>query len=96
MDSAIVDLLGDMTDEQLLQMAGGFNIGRNDLAQAWHGRYHDSMEFIRATFDVFDTNGDGFLNISEIQGIVDLALQTGDFKKKSIWTHLPLIHSGIV
>ena len=71
------DLLGNLTTEGLLQVAAGLRIEKHTFTKAWHHHFHDSMGFIKATFDVFDTNGDGFLDGMEIEGIIDTALAVG-------------------
>nr|KAG5713246.1 hypothetical protein BaRGS_007773 [Batillaria attramentaria] len=66
-----------MTDDELLQLIGNLNITKHDFTQAWHSRFHDSIDFVGATFDALeglsgDTNG--ILSAAEIEGIVNDAL----------------------
>ena len=74
---SLAHLLAGMSGQELLQLAAGFEIEKDVFVDAWHDRFHDSKEFIRATFDVFDTDGDDFLSAAELEGIVDLALRHG-------------------
>ncbi|KAK7089214.1 hypothetical protein V1264_024536 [Littorina saxatilis] len=74
----LVDLVADLTNEQLLMAAAGLSIHKDTFVKAWHRRFHDNLDFVGATFDRFDINGDGLMNALEIEGIVNNALNHGD------------------
>nr|KAG5713245.1 hypothetical protein BaRGS_007772 [Batillaria attramentaria] len=64
-----------LNDTELLEMAAGLSITKHDFTQAWHNRFHDSVEFIGATFDALEgQNKDGTLDANEIEAIVNDAL----------------------
>ena len=62
----------DMDYGSLISLAGlfGFRIDRADFIHSWHNYFHDSHDFIAATFDAFDDNHDGFWSIQEVDRIV--------------------------
>nr|KAG5713244.1 hypothetical protein BaRGS_007771 [Batillaria attramentaria] len=74
-----MDALLALDDETLLQMAAGLQITKHDFTHAWHHKFHDSMEFISATFDALEgltPGSDGILDAVEIEAIIDHALVT--------------------
>ncbi|XP_076452637.1 uncharacterized protein LOC143288197 [Babylonia areolata] len=97
---ASADLLGNMTREELLQVAGGLKISKHEFTNAWHLKFHDSMEFIKATFDAFDANKDGFMDAQEIEAIIDMALnssdanQDGDLQEQELVAFLERIYKN--
>ena len=74
---SLAHLLAEMTGQELLDIATGFSIEKEAFTHAWHIRFHDNKDFIRATFDVFDTNDNGVVDAREIEGLVALALHHG-------------------
>ncbi|KAK7087541.1 uncharacterized protein [Littorina saxatilis] len=74
----LINLVNDMTNEQLLEAAAGVSIEKESFSHAWHARFHDNYDFVYATFDRFDINDDGLINALEIEAIVNSALAHGD------------------
>ncbi|KAK7087543.1 uncharacterized protein [Littorina saxatilis] len=75
---SLIDIVANLSNEQLLMAAAGLSIEKESFAQAWHARFHDNLDFVYATFDRFDVNKDGLMNALEIEAIVNKALIHGD------------------
>ncbi|MCI3325514.1 hypothetical protein MQA28_26235, partial [Escherichia coli] len=69
-----------MDARALLDLAGlfGYTLLREEFVIGWTTRFHDSVEFVEATFDAFDTDGDGELQMSEVEGLLELMVRTSD------------------
>nr|KAG5713247.1 hypothetical protein BaRGS_007774 [Batillaria attramentaria] len=76
-----LDALLALDDEILLQLAASIHITKHEFTQVWHNTYHDSMDFISATFDAleaFSGTVDGVMDEPDIEAIIEHALVNFD------------------
>ena len=74
---SLAHALADMSSSELIHVASGFSIEKEAFVHAWYIRFLDDKDFIRAVYDVFDTDSDGLVNAIEIEGLIGLALHHG-------------------
>ena len=74
---SLAHALADMSSSELINVASGFSFEKEAFVHAWHIRFHDNKDFVRAVYDVFDTDADGLVNAIEIEGLIGLALHHG-------------------
>nr|KAG5688304.1 hypothetical protein BaRGS_017689 [Batillaria attramentaria] len=69
-DPSTVTDLSELSDAMLAQLSESFSDPNRDLIQAWHNRYHDSMDFIEATVNnVLDANSNGIFDVYDIMTV---------------------------
>nr|KAG5689209.1 hypothetical protein BaRGS_014865 [Batillaria attramentaria] len=69
-DPSTVTDLSELSDAMLAQLSESFSDPNRDLIQAWHSRYHDSMDFIEATVNnVLDANSNGIFDVYDIMTV---------------------------
>jgi len=74
----IVEILGVSSTEELVAAVGHVSVEKHLFVNAWHERYHDNLEFVGGTFDRFDVNMDGRMDVIEIENIINRAMDHGD------------------